>query len=501
VRVEKPSIRQLQKAAETYQLELTSEELACYQGLSQGVLAAFSRLDQLTEGRLPLNYHRDNGHRPSPSENPFNAWYWKCSIKGAPSGKLKGKRVVVKDNICVARIPMMNGSDVLKGYVPDVDATVVTRVLDAGGEIVGKAVCESFCLSGGSHLADTGPVENPRKPGYSAGGSSSGSAALVGAGEVEMSIAADQAGSIRVPSSWSGIFGMKPTYGLVPYTGASSLEFTIDHLGPMTRTAEDAALLLEVIAGPDGFDSRQGKAHAEEYTKSLTGEVKGLRIALLSEGFRLDGASEPDVDAIVEDAAHKFARLGATVTTVSVPEHRDGAPIFMGIGVEGVTRTVGRNNGMGSGWKGYYTTSLVEAYASGMKSRSNHLSPTTKLMLLLGEYMLEHYGGTYYAKAQNLARSLKDAYDNALRSADLLVLPTTPMKAQPLPPPNASLLERVARSMESIANTCPFDVTGHPALNVPCGTSDGLPIGMMLVGRSGEDATVLRAAHAFEVAK
>lgn len=128
----------------------------------------------------------------------------------------------------MAGIPMMNGSVVLEGYVPDVDATVVSRILDAGGEIAGKAVCESFCLSGGSHLAGTGPRQNPHKGGYSSGGSSSGCGALVAAGEVDMAIEADQAGSIRVPSSWCGIFGLKPTYGLVPYTGASALELTLD---------------------------------------------------------------------------------------------------------------------------------------------------------------------------------------------------------------------------------------------------------------------------------
>jgi amidase len=498
VPVKQPSVADLRKAAEAYRLELTSDDLAGYQALSQGVIAALGRLDQVNEGTPPLRYERDSGHRPTPEEDPLNAWYWKCSIKGAPTGKLAGKRISVKDNICVAGIPMMNGSAVLEGYIPDIDATVVTRVLDAGGEIAGKAVCESFCLSGGSHLADTGPIHNPVKHGYSSGGSSSGSAVLVAAGEVDLSIAADQAGSIRVPSSWSGLFGLKPTYGLVPYTGASSLEFTIDHLGPITRSASDAALLLEVIAGVDGFDPRQAETRAVNYTDALKKDVKGLRIALVKEGFGLPGMSEPDVDAMVSDAAHQFETLGATVTTISIPEHIDGMPIFMGIGVEGVTRTVGRSKGMGSGWKGYYTTSLVDAYANGMRSRSNALSPTTKLMLLLGEYMLENYDGRYYAKAQNLARNLKKAYDKALDQADLLVMPTTPMKARPLPAANAGLIETVARSMESVANTCPFNVTGHPALNVPCGTSEGLPIGMMLVGRYWDDATVLRAGHGFE---
>jgi amidase len=498
VSVEIPSVAALRRAAEAYRVELTNEDLASYRQLSESVIGTLARLDQLDDAPPPVRYARDEGHRPTPEEDPLNAWYWKCSIKGAPTGKLAGKRIAVKDNICVAGIPMMNGSAVLEGYIPDIDATVVTRVLEAGGEIAGKAVCESFCLSGGSHLADTGPIHNPLKHGYSSGGSSSGSAALVAAGEVEMSIAADQAGSIRVPSSWSGVFGLKPTYGLVPYTGASSLEFTIDHLGPMTRSTMDAALLLEVIGGPDGLDPRQVGARTVSYTECLKDGVKGLRVAVVKEGFGLPGMSEPDVDALVADAAHNFETLGASVATISIPEHLNGMPIFMGIGVEGVTRTVGRSKGMGSGWKGYYTTSLVEAYAKGMRSRSNALSPTTKLMLLLGEYLLENYDGRYYAKAQNVARSLKKAYDRALEQADLLVMPTTPMKARPLPAPEASLLEKVARSMEAVANTCAFNVTGHPALNVPCGVSEGLPVGMMLIGRCGDDATVLRAGHAFE---
>jgi len=378
-----------------------------------------------------------------------------------------------------------------------VDATVVTRILDAGGEIAGKAVCESFCLSGASHLADTGPVHNPHRHGYSAGGSSSGSAALVAGGEVAMSIGADQAGSIRVPSSWCGIFGLKPSFGLVPYTGASSLEYTIDHLGPMTRTADDAALLLEVIAGADGYDSRQAEARTERYTQALTGDVKGLRLALVKEGFAWEGVSQVDVDDAVKEAAHQFEKLGARVTTISLPQHRDGISIFMGIGIEGVTRVIAQG-GMGSCWKGFYTASLMDAYTRGVATRADKLSPVAKFVLLLGQYLHESSHGQYYAKAQNLAPWLARAYDDALSNADLLVMPTVPMKAQPLPPADASLIERIARAMEQIANTCPFDVTGHPALNVPCGMSEDLPVGMMLVGRRWEDANLLRAGHAFE---
>jgi amidase len=488
----------LRKAGESFGLNPGPEELAAYEALSEGVMGFFERLDQIEEPRPAVKYPRGEGYRPSAEEDPLNAWYWKCSIKGMPSGKLVGKRVAVKDNVCVAGIPMMNGSALLEGYVPELDATVVTRVLDEGGEIIGKAVCENFCLSGGSHLADTGPTHNPHRKGYSAGGSSSGSAALVASGAADMSIGADQAGSIRVPSSWCGIFGLKPTFGLVPYTGASSLEYTIDHLGPMARTAEDTALLLEVIAGRDEYDSRQAEARTESYTRALTGDVKGLRLAIVKEGFGWEGLSDKDVDALVQDAAHGFERLGARVTTTSLPFHRDGMPVFMGVALEGVTWVILQGGGMGMCWKGYYVTSLMRAYAQGMASRPDDLSATVKLVLLLGRYMQSSYHGHYYAKAQNLSSALKRAYDDALKDADLLVMPTVPMKARPLPGADAGLVEKVARSMEQVANTCPFDVTGHPALNVPCGVSDGLPVGMMLIGKHWDDATVLRAGHAFE---
>jgi amidase len=497
--VRKPTIENLQEAAEKLYMSLSPEELTAYHTLSEGLVASFARLDQLVEPKPTVKYPRTTGYRPGSEEDPLNAWYWKCAIKGASSGKLAGKKIAIKDNVCVAGIPMMNGSAVLEGYIPDIDATVVSRILDEGGEIAGKAVCESFCLSGASHLADTGPTHNPHRRGYSAGGSSSGSAALVVAGEVDMAIGADQAGSIRVPASWCGAYGLKPTYGLVPYTGASSLEYSIDHLGPMARSVEDVALLLEVIAGKDEYDSRQAAARTEPYRQALCGDAKGLRIGIVGEGFAWPGLSEEEVDDVVREAAQGLERLGAKVSTVSVPLHRDGLSIFLGVGVEGVTNTVAKGSGMGTNWKGYYTTSLLEAYARGMRTRANDLSEVTKLVLLFGQYMLDNYYCRYYGKAQNLVYSMKAGYDSALSSCDLLVMPTTPMKAKPLPASDAGIIEKVARAMEQISNTCPFNLTGHPAMNVPCAASGDLPVGLMIVGRHWEDATVLRAAHALEV--
>src|ERR1051326_7559152 len=225
----KPSIGQLREIAHMYGLHLNDADLESFQGLMSAIFESYRRIDQLSDPALPVRYARTGGYRPTAEENPLNAWYQQCSIKGAASGPLAGKRIAIKDNVCVAGVPMMNGSSVLEGYVPEFDATIVTQILDAGGEIVGKAVCESLCFSGSSFTADTGPVLNPHHPAYSAGGSSSGSAALVVAGECDMAIGGDQGGYITIPSCWCGAYGLKPTFGLVPYTGIFPVELQLDH--------------------------------------------------------------------------------------------------------------------------------------------------------------------------------------------------------------------------------------------------------------------------------
>src|SRR5207237_3318591 len=310
-------------------------------------------------------YARTGGYRPTAEENPLNAWYQKCSIKGASSGILAGKRIVIKDNVCVAGVPMMNGSSALEGYAPEFDATIVTRILDAGGEIVGKAVCEHLCFSGGSHTSDTGPVLNPHDHTRSAGGSSSGSAALVGAGECDMAIGGDQGGSIRIPGAWCGAYGLKPTYGLVPYTGVFPIELTLDHTGPIASTTADVALLLEAIAGEDGLDPRQYRVKPEAYTSALRNDTEGIRIGIVSEGFGWPELSEKDADELVEAAARRFSEVGSQVSRLSIPMHRDGKHIWNAIKVEGSAMLMVRGNSMGTNWKGHYSIYLLDAYAHG----------------------------------------------------------------------------------------------------------------------------------------
>jgi amidase len=496
--VKRPTLEQMKKIVASLHMSMSEREVGEYLDVLEGTFQAYDRVNQLPDNLPPVRYPRTPGYRPAASENPLNAWAVKTEVRGAAYGPLAGKRIVLKDNVCLAGVPMMNGASTLEGYVPDIDATIVTRILDAGGTIVGKAHCEYFCLSGGSHTSALGPVHNPYKFGYAAGGSSSGSGALVGAGEVEMAIGGDQGGSIRMPSCWSGCYGMKATHGLVPYTGVMPIEATIDHTGPMTATVADNALLLEVIAGADGLDPRQYNVRVDKYTTGLGRGVAGMRIGVVAEGFNWP-SSESDVDAKVRQAAERLRGLGATVETVSIPMHRDGVAIWTPIALEGLQAQMMHGNGMGFNWKGLYTTSLLDAHAN-WRARANELSRTLKISMFAGEYFIREYRGHFYAKAQNLGRLLRKAYDDVLARYDLLLMPTLPMKATPLPPANAPLALYCQRGFEMLPNTSPFDVTGHPAMSIPCGMSDGLPIGMMLVGKHYDETTIYRAAHAFEQA-
>ena len=494
--VARPTLEQMTDIAESLGMSLSPERVTEFMDQMAGSFAAYDLVESLPDYIPEVKYPRTPGRFPTPAENPLNAWYVKSEVKGAPDGKLKGKTVALKDNVCLAGVPMMNGAATLEGYVPNLDATIVTRLLDAGATIVGKAHCEYFCFSGGSHTNATGPVHNPLKHGYSAGGSSSGSAALVAAGEVDMAIGGDQGGSIRIPSAYCGTYGMKATHGLVPYTGVMPIESTIDHTGPITASVADNALMLEVLAGEDGLDPRQYAPKVAPYTQALGRGVKGMKIAVLKEGFGF-AQSEEDVDAKVRAAAAELRKLGAEVTEISLPEHLMGAAIWTPVASEGAQIQMMLGNGMGYNWKGLYTVSLLDAH-SAWRERADTLSDTLKITMLVGQYFVSQYRGRFYAKAQNLARMLKASYDKALGEYDLLLMPTLPCKATPIPPADAPLGLVLQRAFEMLPNTAPFDVTGHPAMAIPCGMSDGLPISMMLVGKSYDEMSIYAAAAAFE---
>jgi amidase len=494
--VRRPTLEQMKTLISGLHMTMSDAEVLDYMTEMEGSMLAYDRIDSLPDYLPQVKYPRTPGARPAPADNPLNAWYVKTEVRGATSGPLEGKRIVLKDNVCLAGVPMMNGASTLEGYVPDIDATIVTRMLDAGATIVGKAHCEYFCLSGGSHTNATGPVHNPWRMGWMTGGSSSGTAALIAAGEVQMGIGGDQGGSIRMPAALCGIYGMKPTHGLVPYTGVMPIEATIDHVGPMTSTVSDNALMLEVIAGADDLDPRQYSPRVDKYTAALGRGVAGLRIGIVREGFGLT-QSDPALDAKVRSAAERLVRLGAIIEEISIPMHLDGAAIWTPVALEGLQAQMMNGNGMGFNWKGLYTTSLLDRHAN-WRSRANELSPSLKVSMFLGQYFITHYGGRFYAKAQNLSRLLRKTYDDSLNRCDLMLMPTTPLTAQPIPPPGAPLALILQRAFEMIPNTAPFDVTGHPSMSVPCGLVDGLPVGMMLTAKHWNESTIYRAAYAFE---
>lgn len=494
--IRRPSLEQMRELTKGLGMSMSDREMLDYLAMMEGSFGAYDVVDSMPDNIPEVRYPRTPGRRPEGEENKLNAWYVKTEVQGAGGGPLAGRRIVLKDNVALAGVPMMNGASTLEGYVPDLDATVVSRILDAGGTIVGKSHCEYFCLSGGSHTNATGPVHNPHRHGYIAGGSSSGSGALVGAGEVEMAIGGDQGGSIRIPASFCGCYGMKPTHGLVPYSGIMPIENTIDHVGPITGNVRDNALLLEVIAGEDGLDPRQYAPVLSKYTQDLSRGMTGLRIGVVLEGFDLPNM-ERGVDSLVKQAAEKLREAGARVDEVSVPMHAQGAAIWTPIALEGLTNQMMHGNGMGTGWEGLYMTSLLDYHAN-WRSRADELSASLKVSMFVGEYMQKYYRGHYHAKAQNLRRRLRAAYDAEMNEYDLLLMPTLPITAQPIPPADAPIALTIQRAFEMVANTCPFDATGHPAMSIPVGMSGGLPVGMMLVGKHYDESTIYRAASAFE---
>jgi amidase len=479
-------------------LGVGAEEAEALQPLVAFALLSWSVLDGLPDTLPPVKWPRDGGAAPEPAENPLGAWAWRVRVSGARSGPLAGRSVALKDNVMLAGVPLVNGSASLAGYVPEIDATIVTRLLDAGATITGKATCENLCLSGGSHTSWPGPVHNPRRHGHSAGGSSSGSAALVAAGEVDLAIGGDQGGSIRMPASFCGVVGMKPTFGLVPYTGILPLEPTLDHAGPITRTVRDNALLLDVIAGPDGIDPRQRDVQVAPATSALDAGAAGLRIAVLREGFG-HAHSDPAVDAKVRAAALRFEKLGAQVAEVSLPMHRLSVAVTFPLLAHGFAQ-VYTADAFGMGRPDLYPPSWL-AFQRGARERGDAISASAKVVLLAGLHAQRHLGVRPYGKALRAARRLRDAYDALLAEHDLLLLPTTPMTAPPLPPPDAPAAEMLRLAGEPGVNCGVFDVTHHPALSLPCGLVDGLPVGAMLVGRHFEESTIYRAAQAFEASE
>jgi amidase len=491
MKVPRPQAEQVAALAAGFGITLSDDEARAIAAHLAESAAALEQLDSFRHlvPRRPVAGLR-RSEPPKAADNPLGAWACRSEIRARDDGALAGRSIAIKDSITVAGVPMTAGSALLDGFVPDCDATVVQRVLDAGATITGKAVCDALCLSAGGHTADSGPVRNPYDRERLSGGSSGGCAALVASGAVDLAIGGDNGGSIRIPSSWCGVYGLKPTWGLVPYTGAASINPLIDHLGPMARTPEDLERLLRVIAGPDESDPRQraGLRLASAPNRSAP------RIGILREGFGWRGRSDPAVDALVEESARALARYGCRVSEVSVALHRESMKMMAGLQAE-TERMLFAQNAVGGPFLGDYDEALIGALGR-WRERPQALPLAAKLMLLGSAYLRDHVDGTQYALSLNLVNVLAAAYDRALEACDMLVLPTTVTTARRIPAPDAGAEERLRLGWQGL-NTRMFNATGHPAMNVPCGLLEGLPVGLCMVGRRGEDLELIAAARLF----
>ena len=501
-----PPVEEVIRVAKTLGMTLGPEEAGMYRDRLAAALngiEGFMRMRMEEARPALLAPERVPGHRPSSVEDRFNAWLWKCDIKEAETGLLAGKTVSFKDHIAVGGVPLTLGSYFMEGYVPDFDATIVTRVLAAGGTVIGKNSMDGPTNGWGNGVpSDYQRPLNPHNPDHCTGGSSSGSAVAVAAGEVDVSFGGDQAGSIRIPAAFCGVYGLKPTFGLVPHFGIGfGSDQSIDCAGPIARDIEDVAAALDAVAGYDSRDQRQDRTVPARFDtlSSLTDGIKGVRIGVLKEGF-ID--AEVDVRDAVLAAVDVLVGTGATAADVSIPEHRSAAlTAAYGLDPEGA-RAVFDIGFFGAFAKTHYPATWISATHLLYHEHTDDLIPRRKLGLIASEFVRARFHGSVYAKAQNVRSAVKHAFDTALDRVDVLVMPTCLGVAPEYTEP-ANDHERLARGLdgggfELTRGTRPYNFTGHPALTVPCGKSGGLPIGMQLVARYYGEPLLVRTAYAFQ---
>lgn len=434
-----------------------------------------------------------------PESDPLNAVRHWCDVAGASAGPLAGLRIGIKDSISLAGIPMTCGSRFLGEIVPTEDSTVVERILDAGGRIVATLNMDDLGWSGGGESCAHGPVRNPRNHDLSAGGSSGGPAAALSYDAVDVTLGCDQGGSIRVPAAWCGVLGLKPTHGLVPYTGIVGIDQTFDHVGPLGVRAADVARLLQIVAGPDPDDPRQRHSHVPaDYVMAVEtapDHLAGVRIGLVVEGFDRASGTTDEIAGAVGAAVDRMRELGATVEEIRIPAHAQAGSIAFWGFVEGATALMA-GGGNGYHWPGRYWTGLAAAVTDGFARRADALPIGLKAALMLGSHVASLHG-EMYGRAQNLRPWLRRSYDAALQRCDVLLIPTTPSMPFRLGD-DISLAERVLRGWTVLTHTAPTDMTGHPALSIPAASSGGLPVGVMLIGRHLDEPRLLSVARAYE---
>ena len=409
---------------------------------------------------------------------------------GETIGLLEGIPIGIKDNLCTRGIPTTCGSRILEGFVPAYESTVTQKLQDAGAVMVGKTNLDEFAMGSSTENSGYQVTANPWDLSRVPGGSSGGSAAAVAAEECVVALGSDTGGSIRQPASLCGVVGMKPTYGLVSRFGLVAYASSLDQIGPFGRTVEDAAILLQAIAGYDAQDSTSLKVEIPDYTQALKPDLKGLNVGVITETF---GEGLDDIVAErVKEAIAQLKSLGATVQEISCPRFRYGLPTYYIIAPSEASANLARYDAVKYGIREEADT-LIEMYT---KTRAKGFGTEVKRRIMLGTYALSAgYYDAYYLKAQKVRTLIKQDFDQAFEKVDVLVCPTAPTTAFKAGEKTADPLSMYLSDLMTI----PVNLAGLPSMSIPCGfDGQNLPIGLQLIGNVLREDVLFRVGYAYE---
>ncbi|WP_062239155.1 Asp-tRNA(Asn)/Glu-tRNA(Gln) amidotransferase subunit GatA [Fictibacillus sp. FJAT-27399] len=414
-------------------------------------------------------------------------------LAGSPGERiLAGLPIALKDNISTKGLRTTSGSKILSNFDPIYDATVASRLYEAGAITIGKLNMDEFAMGSSNENSGYHVTKNPWNTDYVPGGSSGGSAAAVAASEVLFSLGSDTGGSIRQPAAYCGVVGLKPTYGLVSRFGLIAFASSLDQIGPITRTVEDNAYLLQAIAGHDHMDSTSANVDVPDYLSAITGDVKGLRIAVPKE-YLAEGV-DPAVKEKVLEALKVLEGQGAAWEEVSLPHSKYALATYYLLSSSEASANLSRFDGVRYGVRSDNTENLLELYKN---SRSEGFGDEVKRRIMLGTFALSSgYYDAYYKKAQKVRTLIKNDFEQVFNNFDVIIGPTTPTTA-------FKIGEKTNDPLTMYANdilTIPVNLAGVPAISVPCGFSNGLPVGLQIIGKHFDESTIYRVASVFEQA-
>ncbi|MGE7607812.1 Asp-tRNA(Asn)/Glu-tRNA(Gln) amidotransferase subunit GatA [Peribacillus frigoritolerans] len=414
-------------------------------------------------------------------------------VKGKNEGALFGMPIGVKDNIVTKNLRTTCASKILENFDPIYDATVVQKLQKAETVTIGKLNMDEFAMGSSNENSAFQATRNPWNTEYVPGGSSGGSAASVASGEVLFSLGSDTGGSIRQPAAYCGVVGLKPTYGRVSRFGLVAFASSLDQIGPVTRTVEDNAYLLEAISGVDPMDSTSANVDVPNFVNSLTGDVRGLKIAVPKE-YLGEGVGEEARNSVLE-ALKVLEGLGAQWEEVSLPHSKYALAAYYLLSSSEASANLSRFDGVRYGHRTDNAETLIEMYK---QTRAEGFGDEVKRRIMLGTFSLSSgYYDAYYKKAQKVRTLIKKDFEDVFEKYDVIVGPTTPT-------PAFKIGEKVDDPLTMYANdilTIPVNLAGVPGISVPCGfAANGLPLGLQMIGKHFDESTIYRAAHAFEQA-